>query len=177
MAVIVIKTKKGKVWFLASTFEGVVNRTCKVPADKAIFFSLGGVFLSFSPDYPDSSSPCFNLATDIDKVRCDVNVSVPPATDTSFEVVIDGVPVKDIFTFRTQSQPGGFTLRAPEPSLLTDFGFSKGDRSPAVADGYFMFLKPLNLGKHTLNLIMTYPDQSKAGVNFTLIVPRIHRCD
>src|SRR5688572_20909869 len=27
----------GDVWFLASTFEGVVDRTCEIPAGKAIF--------------------------------------------------------------------------------------------------------------------------------------------
>jgi len=39
-----------------------------------------------------------------------------------------------------------------------------------VADGYFLFLKPLEPGEHTLNLIMTGPGQSERGVNYTLIV-------
>lgn len=170
------KNQKGKVWFLASTFEGVVDRTCKVPAGKAIFFSLGGVFLSFSPEYPDPinppNNPCVNLATVIDKIRCDASLTVPLASSASLEVVIDGDPVKDLFAFRAQSQPGGFTLHVPEPSLLTGWGYSSGNRFPAVADGYFMFLKPLSPGKHTLNIIMTYPGQLPAGVNYTLIVPR-----
>ena len=61
-------------------------------------------------------------------------------------------------------------MRIPDQSLLTDFGVASGDRSPAVADGYFLFLKPLTPGEHTLNLIMTNPDQSVRGVNYTLIV-------
>ena len=166
------RNQKGKVWFLASTFGGVVDRTCKVPAGKAIFFSLGGVFISFSPEFPEMGDPCLELATDLEKVRCDVNKDIPLAPGISFEVVIDGVPVEDLFAFRAQSQPGGFTLRVPDPSLLTDSGFSSGDRSPAVADGYFLFLKPLRPGEHTLNLIMTNPDQSKTGVNYTLIIAR-----
>ena len=36
------RNQQGKVWFLASTFEGIVDRTCEVPAGKAIFVSLGG---------------------------------------------------------------------------------------------------------------------------------------
>jgi len=166
------KNQKGKVWFLASTFGGVVDRTCEVPAGKAIFFSLGGVFVSFSPDFPVLGDPCLQMATDLEKVRCDVNDDVPLAPYISLEVKIDGVPVEDLFAFRAQSQPGGFTLRVPNPSLLTDFGFSAGDRSPAVTDGYFLFLKPLAPGEHTLNILMTNPDQSQAGVNYTLIVPR-----
>ena len=46
------RNQHGKVWFLASTFGGVVNRTCEMPAGKAIFISLGGVFVSFSPEFP-----------------------------------------------------------------------------------------------------------------------------
>jgi hypothetical protein len=144
-----------------------------VPAGKAIFFGLGGVFLSFSPDFPVMGDPCPQLATDLEKVRCDVNDDVSLAPDISFEVVIDGVPVEDLFAFRAQSQPGGFTLRVPDPSLLTDFGFPSGDRSPAVADGYFLFLKPLAPGEHTLNFIMTdHRDQTQRGVNYTLIIAR-----
>lgn len=165
------RNQQGKVWFLASTFGGVANRTCEIPASKAIFISLGGVFVSFSPDFPVMSDPCFQLATDLEKVRCDVNDDVSLAPGISFEVIIDGVPVEDLFAFRAQSQPGGFTLRIPDPSLLTDFGVSSGDRFPAVADGYFLFLKPLAPGEHTLNLIMTNPGQPERGVNYTLIVP------
>ncbi len=164
------RNQQGKVWFLASTFGGVVDRTCELPEGKAIFISLGGVFVSFSPDFPVTGDPCLQLGTDLEKVRCDVNDDVPLAPGTSFEAMIDGVPVEDLFAFRAQSQPGGFTLRIPDPSLLTDFGFSAGDRSPAVADGYFLFLKPLEPGEHTLNFIMTLPDQSQRGVNYTLIV-------
>lgn len=171
------RNQQGKVWFLASTFEGIANRTCEVPPGKGIFISLGGVFASFSPDFPAMDDPCLQLATDLEQVRCDVNDDVPLAPSISFEVTIDGAPVQDLFAFRAQSQPGGFTLRIPDPSLripdqslLTDFGFVSGNRSPAVADGNFLFLKPLTPGEHTLNLIMTNPDQSVRGVNYTLIV-------
>jgi hypothetical protein len=168
------RNQQGKVWFLASTFEGVVDRTCEVPADKAIFLSLGGVFVSFSPEFPAAGDPCSQMATNLEKVRCDVNNDLPVAPGISFEVTLDGEPLRDLFAFRAQSQPGGFTLRAPNPSLLTDLGFASGNRSPAVADGYFLFLKPLKRGAHTLNLRMTNPDQSETGVNYTLIIQGGH---
>lgn len=162
--------QEGDVWFLASTFGGVVNRTCEVPAGKAIFLSLGGVFLSFAPEFPAAGDPCLQMATDLERVRCDVNNDIPVAPAISFQVTLDGVPVEDLFAFRAQSQPGGFTLRVPNPSFLTDLGFAPGDRFPAVADGYFLFLKPLKPGVHTLNFRMTNSDQSEAGVNYTLII-------
>jgi hypothetical protein len=168
------RNQRGKVWFLASTFEGVADRTCEVPADKAIFLSLGGVFVSFSPEFPAAGNSCSQMATNLEKVRCDVNNGPPVAPGISFEVTLDGEPIEDLFAFRAQSQPGGFTLRVSNPSFLTDLGFASGNRSPAVADGYFLFLKPLKRGVHTLNLRMTNPDQSETGVNYTLIVQGGH---
>jgi hypothetical protein len=137
------RNQAGDVWFLASTFGGVVNRTCTVPAGKAIFLSLGGVFLSFAPEFPAAGDPCLQLATDVERVRCDVNNDVPVAPNVSFEATLDGV---------------------------TDLGLAPGDRFPAVADGYFLFLKPLKPGTHTLNFRMIQPGQSDAGVNYTLII-------
>lgn len=164
------RNQAGDVWFLASTFGGVVNRTCAVPAGKSIFLSLGGVFLSFAPEFPAAGDPCLQLATDVERVRCDVNNDVPVAPNVSFEATLDGVPVEDLFAFRAQSQPEGFTLRVPNPSFITDLGLAPGDRFPAVADGYFLFLKPLKPGTHTLNFRMIQPGQPDAGVNYTLII-------
>lgn len=164
------RNQGGKVWFLASTFGGIVDRTCEIPAGKAIFMSLGGVFLSFAPEFPAAGSPCLQLTTVLDQVRCDVNGGVPVAPNVSFEVTLDGVPVEDLMAFRAQSTPGGFTLEVPNPSFITDLGFAPGDRSTAVADGYFLFLKPLRPGTHTLNLRMIQPGQPDTGVNYTLII-------
>jgi hypothetical protein len=164
------RNQHGKVWFLASTLDGFVNRSCEIPSGKSIFLSLGGVFVSFAPEFPASDDPCSQLATDAEKVRCDVNNDVPVAPSIAFEATLDGEPIEDLFAFRTQSPPGGFTLRVPNPSFLTDLGLPAGDRTPAVADGYFLFLKPLKRGRHTLNFQMTNPDQSVRGVNYTLIV-------
>ena len=162
--------QKGKVWFLASTFEGVVDRTCEIPADRAIFVSVGGSFVSFAPEFPSAGDPCLQLGTSVARVRCDVNNDVPVAPGTTLAASIDGVAVNDLFAYRAQSQPGGFTLKAPNPSFLTDLGLPAGNRSPAVADGYFLLLKPLKPGVHTLNILKTNPDQSQAGVNYTLII-------
>ena len=160
----------GKVWFLASTFGGVADRTCEVPADKAIFVSLGGVFLGFAPEFPVAGDPCLQMGTTLDQVRCDVNSDVPVAPNVSFEATLDGVPITDLLAYRAQSVPGGFTLRVPDPSLITDLGLPAGDRSSAVTDGYYLLLKPLSPGEHTLNFRMITPGQPDAGVNYTLIV-------
>jgi hypothetical protein len=170
------RNQEGKVWFLAGTFENVntpndlSKRKCRVPAGKAIFLSLGGVYVSFSPDFMGLDTLCSQLPSEIEQIRCDVNNDVPVAPSISFEVKIDGKPVKDLFALRVQSKSEGFTLKIPDASLLTEWGFSPGDRSPAVSDGYFLYLKPLKPGKHTLKVVMTNADGSLTGVNWTLIV-------
>ena len=168
------RNQEGSVWFLASTFEGIANRTCEIPTGKALFLSLGGAFVSFGPDFPAAGDPCLQMATSLERVRCDVNNDVPVAPSISFTLTLDGTPVKDLFAFRAQSQPGGFTLQVPAASFLTDLGLAAGNRTPAVADGYFLFVKPLRPGVHTLNLRMTQPDQSVRGVNYTLVIGGNH---
>lgn len=83
---------------------------------------------------------------------------------------LDGEPIEDLLAYRAQSQPAGYTLEVPDPSFLTDLGLDPGDRSPAVADGYFLYRKPLSQGEHTLSFRMINPDQSETGVNYTLII-------
>lgn len=162
--------QQGKVWFLASTFEGVAARTCEIPARKALFLSLGGVYVSFAPEFPDPASACAGLGTTVDQVRCDVNAGPPTSPGTTFTVTLDGQPIGDLYAFRAQSPQGGFTLDIANDSFLTDLGLTPGKRQPAVADGYFLFLKPLKPGEHLLRLRMVKPDLSVTGVDYTLIV-------
>lgn len=162
--------QQGKVWFLASTFEGVADRTCEIPAGKALFLSLGGVFVSFAPDFPAPGDDCAQLTTLAERVRCDASRATPTAPTVSFSAALDGEPIEDLFAFRAQSPPGGFTLHVANPSFLTDLGLPAGDRTPAITDGYFLYLKPLKKGRHTLTFRMINPDQSETGVNYTLVV-------
>ena len=164
------RNQEGDVWFLAGTYGGVIDRTCEVPAGKALFLPLGGVFVSFAPEFPVEDDPCLQMGSTLEKLRCDVNNDIPTAPSTRYQVTLDGVPVEDLFAYRTQSLPGGFTLRVPNPSFITDLGLPAGNRFPAVADGHFLLLKPLKPGEHTLTLRMINPDQSVWGVNYTLII-------
>lgn len=159
----------GKVWFLARSYDGVPERTCEIPEGKAIFISLAS-YLSFGPEFPTAGDTCNQMATPLERVRCDVNDDLPLAPNVVLEVTLDGQPVRDVFAYRTQSAPGGFTLRVPDPSFLTDLGFPAGDRFPAVADGYFLLIKPLKPGVHTLTVRHTNGAEPMNGVDYTLIV-------
>ncbi len=144
--------QEGKVWFLAGTFGGEVKRKCVIPPGKAIFFpTLNG--LSFAPDFPVEGDDCLGFGSTVDDVRCDINDDLAVAPAVVLSANIDGEPVSDLFAYRAQTEPGGFTLEIPEGSILTQFEdpFDPGDRFPAVADGYWILLRPLSSGLHKID--------------------------
>jgi hypothetical protein len=128
-----------------------------------------GAFLSFAPEFPAPGDPCLSLSSTIDQVRCDLTNIIPGMLNIGIDVTLDGISLKDLFAYRAASTPGGFTLQIKNPSLLTDFGLTPGPRTPALADGYFLLIKPLSPGAHTLNFRMT-SGSSVTGVDYTLNV-------
>ena len=120
---------------------------CRIPAGRGIFFPLFSN-ISFAPEFL-ATPPCEDLAGEVDQIRCDVTDDTPIAPNVGLEVVLDGAPVADLFGYRVQSPPGGFTF-ALGP-LFEVFGFEPGDRFPAVVDGYWILLRPPSPGAHTLS--------------------------
>lgn len=164
--------QKGKFWYLAGTFGGVAERTCEVPAGKAVFFPIFS-FVSFAPEFPEPGDVCDNTDTlpkKVDQIRCDVNDDIAVAPNVGLEVTLDGKPVADLFAYRVQSQPGGFTFRSGP--LFEAFGVQPGDRFPAVADGYWILLKPLPPGSHSVSFSADFDVDGSPdlGANYRLIV-------
>jgi hypothetical protein len=160
--------QSGPFWFLAGTFGGIADRTCAVPSGKGLFFPIFA-FVSFAPEFL-GEIPCQDLPTEIEQIRCDVNDDIAIAPFVDLQVVIDGEPVPDLFAYRVDTAPGGFTFVSGP--LYEAFGVDPGPRFPAVVDGYWIMLKPLPDGVHTLSFSADYdtdgvPDQ---GANYTLIV-------
>jgi hypothetical protein len=174
------RNQRGPVWFLAGTFGGafgedvIADRRCTIPAGKAIFFALAA-FVSFAPDFAKDPT-CVVLPGLINRIRCDVNDDVPLAPNIRLKASIDGKPVRDLFAYRVQSPPGGFVFRIAPGSPLTRF-VPAGVRKPAVADGYYLYLKPLSRGDHTLRFSAdTNADGTPdLGANYRLTVERRQR--
>ena len=170
------RNQQGEVWFLAGTFGGAIDedpiadRTCKVPAGQGIFFPIFSV-ISFAPDFL-KTPPCQDLTEAVDQIRCDVNDDVAIAPHVALEVRLDGKPVADLFAYRIQSGPGGFTFRIAPGSPLTFFGVAPGKRKPAVADGYWILLKPPSPGRHTVSFSADFDLDGKPdlGANYKLLI-------
>jgi len=128
----VTEGQTGDVWFLASVF-GTVERTCTIPADTALFVGMVNVETSSLEGVPteaEQEATSIFFADHILDISC----------------TLDGVPVADLDAFRFLSPQ--FSFSAPSPWIFGE----TGGTGTAVADGYYVFLKPLAPGEHVLEI-------------------------
>src|SRR5215471_2688352 len=124
----------GPVWFLAGTYGHSVERVCTVPAGKAILFPILNSECSFA-EFP-------KLKTLSELPMCAKTIQDQV---TTLMGRIDGVPILHLQEYRIQSPPFNFTL--PHNNIL---GMPANTTTRAVADGNWVFLKPLSPGVHTI---------------------------
>jgi hypothetical protein len=151
----------GPVWFYAGTFGNSAERTCTVPAGKAIFMPVfNWVF----------GAGVFDCDPTVPGVPCDVpSLRAAAAANTEaaeiLEVTIDGVSVQNVRDYRAFS-PQPFSLTYPENSVV---GVPSGTYSPNVADGYWLMLSPLSKGGHTLRVHVRAPGTIFGLIEYTVV--------
>ena len=151
--------QRGPVWFLAGTLGDPAERTINVPEGKPIFMPVHNWIFG---------SAAFDCDPTVPGVTCDVPTlrQKAAAATTGAEVVeawIDGRKVRNIRNYRGISpEPFGVTL--PEGSVI---GIPAGNYFPQVADGFWLMLKPLHEGKHTIRVHVI---NSANNINYTLIL-------
>lgn len=132
--------QSGPVWFLAGTFGDSADRACTVPADKAVLF---GILNSLFWIPADSET--------VAGIRAIAKQDMDHATE--LEVTVDGVELQGLGNYRFQSLSSFFFTTA---DLFTFFGMNEqpgwedGIPHEATSDGYWIMLKPLAPGEHTL---------------------------
>jgi hypothetical protein len=127
--------QRGKVWFLSGLLgTGTVNVT--VPAGKALFIGL------LNAEASTLEEPPFYGETEAEQRAAAVAVM-----DHLVEIAaaVDGQPVADIARYRVTSPQ--FSFEAPTPWI---FG-AVGGEGMAVGDGYYLLLRPMSQGSHTLH--------------------------
>jgi hypothetical protein len=123
------------VWFLAGTFGNVVTikRKCIIPSRKAIFFPILVKEDSFAED------------SDI-KTESDLIKRSEQATNRliSIEAAIDSQRVKHLENYRVRSLV--FDLIFPKENVYN----VRPGLTRSVCDGYWLFIKPLRPGTHSI---------------------------
>ena len=126
--------QNGPVWFLAGTYGHAVNRKCDIPAGKAILFPILNSECSFS-EFPKLKT-LSELRTCAKTIQDQVS---------SLKASVDGIPIPSLQEYRIQSPPFNFTL--PQNNIL---GLAANVTTQAIADGNWVFLKPLSPGSHKI---------------------------
>lgn len=141
--------QSGEVWFLAGTYgTRRTVRTCTVPRGKYLFFPLINYVVA-----PTSSASSNCMAIMSTAARMTEQVS-----DLLLDV--DGVRHAGLAQHR-QPTRGCFDLGALAEPRLRIF--------PSAANGYYVMLRPLPPGTHTLNFGGVLPSMIQA-VTYTLVV-------
>ena len=141
--------QSGTVWFLAGTYGTARTvRTCTVPRGKYLFFPLINYVVR-----PSANGAPNCLA---------VMSSAARMTDQVFSLLldVDGIRHTDLAQHR-QATRGCFDLGALAEPKVRIF--------PAAANGYYVMLRPLPPGRHTLNFGGALPSMLQA-VTYTLVV-------
>jgi len=165
--------QSGPVWFLAGTSGFSAERDCTVPAGKMIFFPI----VNLGNDYPcldltktpPRIDPNFQpgpgqsleqfLTIGFGPLR-DGKTVIPGADQaedhvTALSASLDGVPVQNLIlppdTSKYRATSPLFVFNG-DPSLLK-WDPCVGPWHFAVSDGYWIMLKPLSPGPHTLTFI------------------------
>jgi hypothetical protein len=135
--------QSGPVWFLAGTYGTKRTiRSCTVPAGKYLFFPLIN-YVSF-PTYQGSTS-CDHTLAHAKQLTDDVS---------SLILELDGKRTAHLEAHRQATACFDLTGEGVEPS---------------AANGYYIMLRPLEPGTHTLNFGGILPGMSQA-VTYTLHV-------
>lgn len=131
----------GEVWFLAGTCgTRRVERTCSVPHGKTLFFPLIN-YIAFRGD--GTNEPCMSLAARAASLTNDPSALI---------LDIDGKRYENLTAHRL-------------PTAC--FSIVPGQKADAVADGYYIAVRPLPRGTHVLNFGGALPTLMQA-VTYTL---------
>jgi hypothetical protein len=126
------QNQTGPVWFLAGTGAGSAERTCTIPAGKAILLPIIN-----SVNVRTAGETNEELLAGVKELQNKV---------TTVEASFDGTPLQNLSNYRIQSPFFNETL--PNDNV---FGVPEGTYL-AVADGYWLFLEPLPPGQHEIRL-------------------------
>ncbi len=147
------QNQTGPVWFLAGTTGGSDERSCTIPAGKALLFPL----IANECSYKENP----NLKTEAELRTCAVS---PNNGVTDLELTIDGVNIQNMEKYRAHSPLFGFTFS--DDNLA---GVSPGP-TQGVADGFWAILPPLSAGGHTVHFKAAAVQPATTGISSSFVI-------
>lgn len=127
--------QSGPAWFLVGSGGGKAERSCDIPAGKAIFIPAIIVECSTAEDE--------SLQTEADLRAC---AKSDQDLVTDVWATVDGVEIPDEQVYRVDSPLFNFTFIADNVISAPE------GPTEAVSDGFWVFLKPLPPGEHEIHV-------------------------
>jgi hypothetical protein len=151
--------QQGKVWFLAGTLASdPVTRSCTVPTGTALLFPVVNAFSCV--DTGDPVPPDAVLREQVAYVR----------SATGLTATIDGAAVPNVPAYFEESAVFSITLPGPLPDDNV-LGAPPGVYEPCVDAGYYIVVRPLPPGEHTIHftgtVVVPGPEPSEFNVDVT----------
>jgi hypothetical protein len=163
--------QSGNVWFLAGYFLGSTpvsgfNRSCSIPAGKALVIPLVNAW---------ADNTCNSPPLSVDQLYALAASFVTPASN--LHASVDGAQLTNLSAYRAISPVFSYTLPpSPDNLLFVGYGVSLPGPcwpsltvTPAVADGYYIILAPLAAGRHVINFGGSAPGNTQ-NLTYTLTV-------
>jgi hypothetical protein len=129
------ENQNGPVWFLTQAFEHPVERTCNIPQNTALLITI----LNSECSYAEFKQ----LKTEEELRECAKNMQ---DLVTGGEASLNNITIPDVEKYRVQTDLFNYTL--PQDNILN----LTAQTTQAVADGNWLFLKPLPPGKYELKV-------------------------
>jgi hypothetical protein len=134
--------QRGPVWFLAGTTGGSATRSCTIPAGKAILVPIINAEC-------DTLTPPTEGGTAAELRACAKDL-IDHVTQTSASVDGTAIDLGPVSKGRFRFQSPLFTITfAPNNGFYPDGGVAGTGK--AVADGFWVLIKPLSKGQHTID--------------------------
>ena len=126
------------MWFLVGKIANedgyLPYRHCRLPEGRSVLFPV----INFEANLLEYRE----LRTDLDLIE---RVQIEEDSITRKECTVNGIPIPPQ---RVKSDPLIFGLRLDEDNVISVKG---GGTTSASADGYWVFLRPLTIGKYTVS--------------------------
>ena len=139
--------QNGSVWYLPDILTGKEERTCTVPEGKAILVPL----LTGECDTSESTSQ-----SDAELQQC----STAGDEYGAISATLDGQKIENLDSYRTATD--FFNISYVKDNIFDiPVGTYRG-----IADGFFVFLKPLSVGNHELQIKTSVTNPTTPSYNY-----------
>jgi hypothetical protein len=148
--------QSGSVFFVPGNFGGTDVRTATLPAGKALLIVGASALGILGLDAPTEAE----LRTGVEQAYAGV---------ASVHVYVDGIALTDLASYTVETPLFSFTL--PENNIV---GLPAGEYQ-GIAEGIFLLLEPLPVGKHVIHVHNEFPAFSVITDVTTIVTVSPHR--